>query len=274
MIARAILGVTAAAVLSVTVAASAQTQPPTPTLGPEALFQKGSAALSTGEYNAAIDALEALADRGFVHPDASFDRGLAYLERVRANADKPGDLGRAAAGFEEALQLRPDDAEAEAALDMVRAEVTRRRARRAKDSVDARPTLDRAIVGLASERTWSIAALLASLSLALGMILRRRPERRVHVTGSVLASSAAIALLVLLPITWGARELRLTRRAGVIVVPEVYLNNDEGQPLRDPVPEAAAVEVEVGARRGATVRVRWGATEGWAPAGSVRLLGP
>lgn len=271
MIARAMLAV-AAAVISITASAAGQTE--APKLTSEALFEKGSVALSKGEYNTAIDALEALADRGFVHPDASFDRGLAYLERVRANADKPGDLGRAAAGFEEALLLRPDDAEAEAALDKVRAEVTRRRARRAKDAVDARPTLDRAIVGLASERTWSIAALIASLSLALGMVLRRRPERRVHITGSVLASSAAIALLALLPITWGARELRLTRRPGVIVAPEVYLSNDEGQPLRDPIPEAAAVEVEIGARRGGAVRVRWGGTEGWAPSGGVRLLGP
>ena len=37
-----------------------------------------------GDYAAAIDVFEALADRGFVHPDASYDRGLAYALRARA----------------------------------------------------------------------------------------------------------------------------------------------------------------------------------------------
>ena len=63
-----------------------------------------------GEFGKAIDDLEHLADRGFVHPDASYDRGVAYVMRVRGGAERPGDLGRAAAGFEEALLLRPHDA--------------------------------------------------------------------------------------------------------------------------------------------------------------------
>src|SRR5260221_14196728 len=66
---------------------------------PDALFRHGVASLDKGEYGAAIDDFEALADRGFVHPDASYDRGVAYLQRVRAKADRPGDLGRAAAAF-------------------------------------------------------------------------------------------------------------------------------------------------------------------------------
>src|SRR5206468_2291112 len=106
---------------------------------PEKLFEKGAEALKHGEYAAAIDTFEALADQGFVHPDASYDRGLAYVMRYRAHADRAGDLGRAAAAFEETLLLRPGDADADAALDLVRAEVTRKRARRTKDAVDARP---------------------------------------------------------------------------------------------------------------------------------------
>lgn len=145
----------------------------------EALFRSGSAALANGEYGAAIDSLEALADRGFLHPDASYDRGLAYLMRIRAHAERPGDLGRAAAAFEETLRLAPDDHDAEAALDLVRAEVTRRRARKAGSGIDARPTLDRVIAGLVSDRAWSIAAIAASVLLAIGLVLRRfdRPSR-------------------------------------------------------------------------------------------------
>ena len=69
------------------------------------MFKKGAAALGRGEYAAAIDTFEALADQGFVHPDASYDRGIAYVMRFRARGDKAGDLGRAAAAFEETLRM-------------------------------------------------------------------------------------------------------------------------------------------------------------------------
>ena len=240
---------------------------------PEDLFREGAAALARGEHAAAIDTFEALADRGFVHPDASFDRGLAYALRARDKADRPGDLGRAAAAFEESLRLRPDDAEAERALDAVRAEITRRRSRRAKDEVDVRPTLDRVIVGLASEQTWGLAALLASLLLAVGLVLRRRPAGPAHVAGSVLAPAALVALLALVPLAAFARHLRLHTRAAVIVVPEAYFADESGRALGlEPIPEGASVEA--GRRAGGLVAIRWGPHEGWVPVSSVRLLAP
>jgi hypothetical protein len=239
--------------------------------GPEDLFTRGAAALGHGEYGAAIDTFEALADQGFVHPDASYDRGLAYVMRYRAHAERPGDLGRAAAAFEEALLLRPGDADADAALDLVRAEITRKRARHSRDAIDVRPTLDRVVVGLAGEETWGFAALAASLALAVGLVLRPRAGRA-HIAGSILVPTAIVALLLLVPLAWGARSLRLSTRPGVVIATEVRLMDDAGHALGgDPVPEAASVEV--GERRGALVHVRWGATEGWAPAADVRALG-
>jgi hypothetical protein len=264
-----------------------------------ALFAKGSSALVAGEYGAAIDALETLADRGFLHPDASYDRGLAYVMRIRTRSERPGDLGRAAAAFEEALRLRPDDTDADAALDLVRAEVTRRRARKGADTVDVRPTLDRVVAGLLSDRAWSLAALAASCLLALGFVLRRfdaparlpaeaaeprsaaasaislasasGPAHPLHVAGSVLVAIGVVASLVLVPIAWHARTLRLTTRAGVIVAPEVHFTDETGRATGgDPIPEAAAVEV--GERRGGIVHARWGAASGWLPATSVRVL--
>jgi hypothetical protein len=268
---RRIVAAALVAIAALTAGASAHADDAPTT--PEALFQRGAEAVQRGEHGTAIDAFEALADRGFFHPDASYDRGIAYLLRVRAGADRPGDLGRAAAAFEEALLLRPSDHEADAALDRVRAELTRRRARKSRSSMDARPTLDRLVVGLASEQTWGLAALVASLLLAAGLVLRRRPAGRAHVTGSVLAPTAAVALLALVPLTLGARHLRRTARPGVIVVDEVYLADEEGKSRGgDPVPEAAAVEAAE--RRGGLVYVRWGAMAGWIPLGSVRLIGP
>ena len=60
-------------------------------------FKTASAALERGAYAEAIDRFEALADRGFQHPDASFDRALAYSGRAQSLQAAPGDLGRAAA---------------------------------------------------------------------------------------------------------------------------------------------------------------------------------
>ncbi len=245
--------------------------------GPNEIFATASKALARGEYAVAIDNFEALADQGFVHPDASYDRGLAYVMRYRAKADRPGDLGRAAAAFEETLLLRPGDKDADAALDLVRAEVTKRRARRSRDALNVmgtRPTLDRVLVGLADEQTWGLGAVAASVLLALGLVLRARPGRA-HVAGSVLAPIAGVALLILAPLSWGARALRLGTRPGVVIASDVHLVDDQNKPIPgvgDDVPEAASVEV--GERRAALVHVRWGAVEGWIPAASVRLLGP
>ena len=238
---------------------------------PEKLFEKGAAALGRGELAAAIDTFEGLADQGFLHPDASYDRGVAYVLRYRAHADKPGDLGRAAAAFEETLLLRPDDHDADVALDLVRAEVTRRRAKRTKDAVDVRPTLDRMVVGLAGEETWGLAAFAAALALAAGLVLRPRPGRA-HIAGSILVPSAAVALALLAPLAWGARSLRLHTRAGVVVATESILTDDQGHAIGgETVAEAASVEV--GERRNGLVHVRWGASEGWVPAADVRVLG-
>src|SRR5436305_7271920 len=140
---------------------------------PESLLKKGVAALREGAVNDAVEVFEALADRGFVHPDASFDRSLSYLGRVRAGLERPGDLGRAAAALEETLLFRPDDRDAESALELVRAEVARRRARNGSPAdVESRPTLERAMLGIASEWTWSILAALSSFALTLGLLLR------------------------------------------------------------------------------------------------------
>jgi hypothetical protein len=239
----------------------------------ESLFREGTEALAKGEFATAIERFEALSDMGFVHPDVSYDRGLAYVARIRAGADRPGDLGRAAAAFEETLRLRPDDLEADRALDIVRAEVTKRRSRRGKDATTVRPTLDRVVVGLASERTWSVLALVASVLFAVGLFLRRATASGLSVAGRVLAPTALVFFFIFLPLTLQARFLRLTTRTAVVVTAEVHLVDDSGTALGgDPISEAQLVET--GEIRGGLIHVRCGSTEGWIPTASVRLLAP
>ncbi|MBK6517103.1 MAG: hypothetical protein IPM79_20365 [Polyangiaceae bacterium] len=229
------------------------------------------AALEKGDHDGAILELEGLADAGVLHPDVSFNRGLSYALRARSDSATPGDLGRAAAGFEEAARLRPGDAEAERALDAVRAEVARRRSRQDKNDVIVRPSLDRVVMELLSPVVWSLAAMGASLLLGLGILLRWRPAGWVHVVGAVLAPIALALLLVLAPLAYFARDHAETRRAGVIVAPSTTLETDEGKRTDAPeIPEASLVEL--GPRRDDKVLVRWGNYEGWAPYRDVRTV--
>lgn len=233
-------------------------------------FALGSEALGRGRFQEAIAQFEAYADRMPPHPDASFNRGLSYLSRVKNNAEKPGDLGRAAAAFEEALAMRPGDVEARRALQSVDAEVARRRARRGKDAVIARPTLDRVVVRLMTERSWAIGAVVASFLLAVGLVLRRR-EGSAHLAGVILTPLGAVLLVVFVPLYLGARHLRLETKPGVLVVREAYLSDDSGaRQGGDAIPEAA--RLEVGERKGRQLHVRYGAAEGWLPADTVRIL--
>src|SRR5258706_8138970 len=249
---------------------------------PESLFKKGALALRDGAVNEAVEFFEALADHGFVHPDASFDRSLSYLGRVRAGLERPGDLGRAAAALEETLLFRPDDREAESALELVRAEVARRRARSGSSAdVESRPTLERAMLGIASEWTWSILAALSSLLLTLGLVVRvvamSRDEARIregrapdggregvlHLASQIAIPIGGACLLVFAGLAAGSRHLRMTTREGVVVTTEAHLVTERGAIASGgSIPEAA--RVEVGGLRGSLVHVRWGSGGGGA----------
>jgi hypothetical protein len=242
-------------------------------------FAAANQALKRGAYGEAIDTLELLADHGFVHPDASFDRAVAYVERARSSAAAPGDLGRAAAALCEVLILRPDDDAAEAGLSRIRAEISRRHAREGSAPVLARPSLGRAVTSLFDENTWALVAVSGSLLLALGLALRRFVNR----TSAALAGAVGIGLGALLLIagasmTAGARHFRLTSSPAVIVVEEAHLLDESGKPLTQKSGAADSVTIPEGAsvyvleRRPTLDRVEWGSTEGWVSPGQLQIL--
>ncbi|MBM4358760.1 MAG: hypothetical protein FJ096_11715 [Deltaproteobacteria bacterium] len=233
-------------------------------------FERGAAALLAGRHEEAIAELEAHADREAPHPDASYDRGAAYLLRVRSGAERPGDLGRAVAAYEETLLLRPSDAEARRSLELVRAEIARRRARAGKGVVLATPSIDRALVGIVSPRTWSFAAIASGWLLGLGLWLRRRPGSN-ELAGLLAASVGGVLLLVLSPLAMWADHLDRTRRPAVLVVREAFLTDEAGVTQGgEPVIEGA--RLELAEARGDRARIRYGAREGWLPAETVRVL--
>ena len=242
-------------------------------------FQAASAALKRGAYTEAIDTLELLADRGFVHPDASFNRAVAYLERARSRAAALGDLGRAAAALSEVLLLRPDDEEAEAGLSRIRAEISRRHSHEGTAPVMARASLARAVASLLEENAWATLALLGSFLLTLGLGLRRF----VRATSAQLAGAVGIGFGALLlasgaGLTAAARHFRLTSWPAVVVSEEARLLDESGKPLPQArgaadsvtIPEGASVYVLV--RRPTLYQVEWGSSHGWVTPAQVRIL--
>jgi hypothetical protein len=244
---------------------------------PAALFAQATQALKEGRPGDAAAALEALADRGVVDPVASYDRGLAYAMRVRIGAESPGDLGRAAHGFEEARDLAregPVYEDASRALAAVRSEVARRRIRAGEPvEVDPGRSLSRTVAGLLREDTWAVIAVVASAVLALGLFVRwlaRGPRTRIG--GGVAAGVAAPALFVALAMTLAARHDRLSLQEAVVVSSTARPTDDRGIVLPGAVPLPEGARVEIAEARGPSTRVRFGAIEAWIPAGALRDL--
>jgi hypothetical protein len=240
-------------------------------------FAAGVTALERGAWDEAIDQFELLADRGFVHPDASFNRAVAYVERARGSGARPGDLGRAAAALSETLELRPGDSEAEAGLERVHSEIARRRARDGSKPITARPSLARAVTALLPERIWAAGAAIGSLGLSVGLLLGFSGKRRRRLAARITASVGAFVLIVTGGLTLAARRYRLQSQHAVVVTPEARLLDETGAPISaaaqregSTIPEGESVYVLE--RRAELARVEWGTTSGWVQLAQIRIL--
>jgi len=245
----------------------------------DAGLARGLEALKRGAFQNAIDEFELLADHGFVHPDLSFNRGAAYVGRAGSSHARPGDLGKAAAAFSEVLFLRGDDEVAEAALDRVRNEIARRRAREGAEPVAARPSLARAVVGLLREGAWCMLAALGSVLLTIGLALRLFGQRSpTRLAGAIAGALGMTMLLLGAGLGIAANHYHRTSTAAVVVVSEARLLDENGVPVRqlDGVPEHVAIPEGAGLyvleRRGSLVRVEWGTTYAWVSSSQIRPL--
>jgi hypothetical protein len=243
----------------------------------DALFASGNTALADGHPADAIADFEALADRGVIDAAASFDRGLAYADRVRIGAELPGDMGRAAHGFAEARALTVDPSlsrDATSALTLVRAELARRRAHTGDPvELDQGVALERAVVELLPENAWAVTAAFASLLLGLGLFVRGWvTDRRQRVGATVTCAVAAPLLVACAILTIAARSERLHLVEGIVVASSARPADDKGVaiPGAMPIPEAAEVEI-TGVRPG-WVRVQRASQTAWLPSQAVRTL--
>lgn len=238
-------------------------------------FKDANAALDKGAPNEAIDLYELMADNGLKHPDASFNRAVAYVRRAESKQARPGDLGRAAGALSETLLLRPDDAEATDALRLVREEIGRRRAREGAQQVSVSPSLARSAVAILDESTWAILAGLGSALLSTGLLLRLWWQRSsARLSGGVLALLGGCVFVVCAAFAGGARYFRTTSRPAVVVASEARLLDETGKPktIRGTNAVVEGESVYVVGERGALAKVEWGTIEGYVNRSQLMLL--
>jgi hypothetical protein len=246
-------------------------------LARETQFLEATAALKQGASSKAIDIYELMADHGFLHPDASFNRAVAYIKRAESPQARPGDLGRAAAALSEALLLRREDAAARDTLRLVREEIGRRRARQGAQQVSVSPSLTRAVVGLLSETAWAVLAALGSFMLTLGIAFRLwLSHTATRLASGVLTVLGASLLLTCGSLALAARHFRTTSRPAVVVVSEARLLDAKGNPLAQRatgttiIPEGE--QVTVVETEPARAMVEWGTTRGWVNRSQLQIL--
>ncbi len=241
------------------------------------LFAAGVKALEQSRPQDAVANFEALADRGVTDASASYDRGLAYAMRVRMGAEQPGDLGRAAQGFDEASALAADPTLRENAMRAaaaVRAEVARRKAREGTAvDMDQTDSPWRTLTHALPEDAWTYLALVGSLAVGVGLFMRwLGRSSRVRAAAAVTILAAVPSTVIFAALSRAARADRLYFRDAVVVVPEARPTDEHGIPVPGATALPEAARVEVLGTRAAWTEVRWGPTQTWIPSGALRPI--
>ncbi len=233
---------------------------------------EASAALIAGEPERAVDALERLADEGVVHPDVSFNRGLAYLRRAESPQAKPGDLGQAAAGFAESLALSPDDTEAGWGLEEARLRVARRNAHAQGQAVIDTEPLGERLLALVSTR-WAFAvAALGSLVLTFGLVVGRSQKSTLRLSASV---SVLVGLLLLVPavaLAWAQHAQMLHGTPAIVVAERASLLDSSGRPLGKATALPECQSVQVREFRGRLARIVTSGDDVWLLGSTLRIV--
>lgn len=265
------------AALVLVFAATAQADETEEQLDPAALFRGATDALAAGKPNEAIAKLEALGDRGVVDAVVSYDRGLAYAQRVRAGSEQPGDLGRAAHGFEETRELTSDKhlaTDAESALAAVRSEIARRRSRAGEPvEIEHGFSLGRSIVELIPENAWAAVAAVMALGLAVAIVARRLVQQgRGRVAANTSAAIAGGLLATTAILAWAARDARLHLREGIVIAPNARLLDDKHLVIDSVAPVPEGVRTRILDESGGFSKVTLAGTDGYLPSSAVLPL--
>jgi hypothetical protein len=242
-------------------------------------LKRAEAALAADHASEAIAELESLADLGHVDAALSFDRGLAYAQRVRSGAGVDGDLGRAIHGFVEARELSTSErtrAEATLAITSLRSEVAKRRSRAGEEAaVEEGLSLGRNVTRLLPESAWFFSAIGFSLVFTLALFVRRRAVARGgggRQLGVVLGLAALPACLLTTGLGLAARAERRELREGIVVASGVRPFDARRIARADVATLPEGGRVRLFESEGGFVRFRRGDVEGFLPSSTVAPL--
>ncbi len=231
-----------------------------------------AASLAQGRAEDAVAALEALADQGLEGVGASFDRGLAYAMRAKGGAGRPGDLGRSAHAFEEALRHDPHDGGARAALDAVRREIARRATNTGGRAIETSGTpVWRSVVTSAHADAWTGLALGSSMLLSLALATRSRLRGPARIWAHALAAVTALTLVLAGALYAGNWWVRHRLREAVIVSPRPVARVANGAP---PLELLEGARVDVVEEREGEALIENEIGRGWITRDAIRMLPP
>jgi hypothetical protein len=230
-------------------------------------FDAGVRALRENRATDAVASFELLADQGTYSATASFNRGLAYAMRVSLDGEIPGDLGQAAAGFEEALLASPNGdlrRDSEAALATIRSSVARRASESGITVVTPAPPLAVTVTSAIGENSLAAVALLLSIALCICIWNLRHTHGRIRAIFAALFLIPALTTAITFMRT--ARNDRVDSHYAVIVRDRTPLSGNSVQTLVE------GLRVKIEAERGELIEVRFGDAIGTIPRDSIRRI--
>jgi hypothetical protein len=197
-------------------------------------------------WGEAILTAEEAADEGVVHPDLSFNRGLAYLGRAKTAQKEQGDLGQAAAGFAETLLFRPDEPEAERGLEQAQLLVARDRTQGGSSPETSSLGLLEGILAAISPLFLALLSGLSSVVLALGLLLRASHIETRKVSGGILALIGASMLLPAVLLATTREALFQNSIVAVVIADRADLLDAAGGRLHHQLPYRQGTVVHLG----------------------------
>ena len=116
-----------------------------------------------------------------------------------------------------------------------------------------RPSLDRVLVTLTTERNWAYCAMGSSLLLAIGLLLRKKKTGPIHVAGSVLAPIAAVGICA-----WNASAMSCVSEWPCALNPSQESCEADPAGCAQHFPLATAKVCTLGWDHGLPALLRWG----------------
>lgn len=239
---------------------------------PLELLTKTAALVSEERYGEAIRQAEAAADKGIVDADLSFNRGLSYLRRAETSAAVPGDLAQAAAGFAEALELQPGDAEAERGLEQARLLIAQDRPQTGTTTDSSNLGIFERVLQVLPPFVLAVVAGLGSLTLSIGLWLFSSPLPSRKVPGGIFSLVGALLLLPSLLLAGLRHVVFHEAQVAVVVADGAEVVDTSGKRIVGRLAYRKGTLLHLGPAQGALVPLLNFGEEGFIPIERVRFL--